>query len=297
MKTKIMQRSLMGGLAACAVTLALETINSVSAGAIEGDPPYLAVQAGPHHTVFARDIEATSPDGQVFRKRSRYTELATGLNRLGPDGLYHRADPRLQITARGAEALNAACQVRLPNDIAEDFSIEVTKTDGVLKSHPVGLCYYDPVDGRRVTLGTVRSAQGWLVGPTTVVYSNCLSDLVADMRYTVSLAGLEQDLILHEAPLPATKYGLSAESRLEFVTEFDPATPEPRRWERLMRREADPARRQAMVDPDFKDQTLAFGDVRMVPGRAFTTSANSALRRLEPGVRVGKSFQMRLYAF
>lgn len=253
----------------------------------------MVVQTGPHTRVHQRTVRTTLPGGKVVERKSSYTELATGLNRLGPDGLYHPASARLELTPRGAEAPNAACPVRLPGDIAEDFGVELATGDGLLRSHPVGLSYYDPVDGRRVTLATVRSAQGWLVGANTVIYSNCLAGAAGDIRYSVSLAGLEQDLILHEAPADPLQFGLSAESRLEFATEFDPRTPEPGRSEQVLRRQADPVRRQAMAEPDFTDTTLTFGRLRMVPGRAFTGDATGRNRRAEAGVRVGKSFETR----
>jgi hypothetical protein len=98
----------------------------------------------------------------------------------------------------------------------------VVLPDGTkLRSHVSGLRYSDPTTGKAVVISEVKDSQAYLVSSNQVVYFDAFKDVSADVRYTVTLAGLEQDILLHEAPPAPESYGMSsATSRLEVLTEF-----------------------------------------------------------------------------
>ena len=98
------------------------------------------------------------------------------------------------------------------------------------------------------------------VAPNVVVYSDRFDDIEASIRYTYEVGAFHSDVVLHEAPRLPSDYGLSELTRLEVWTEFGPDSTAAEDTTRLIRREEDPARRAAMIEPDFTDETLDFGD-------------------------------------
>jgi len=96
-----------------------------------------------------------------------------------------------------------------------------------------------------------------------IIWTNCLTDISADIVATYRKSGLECDLIFRQrAPAPS-EFGMSTNCRVQLLTEFfdmeDPvAEPLP-----------------ATEAPGLTDATLKFGATRMGRGRAFSTGADS----------------------
>jgi hypothetical protein len=63
--------------------------------------------------------------------------------------------------------------------------------------------------------------------------------------------------------------GFSSKSRLECYTVFAPETPTPQINTRVLRREKDATMRALMVEPDFTDSEISFGEMAMHAGKAF----------------------------
>jgi len=99
------------------------------------------------------------------------------------------------------------------------------------------------------------------------------------VQLATGLNRLELDLILREALPPPETFGLDSRSvRLVVVSEFfDSITP-------VVLRETDIA---DSAGATLVDQWLGFGDMQMVPGRAFAMDAGP----LASGVPVGKTWQ------
>src|SRR5439155_18165367 len=98
--------------------------------------------------------------------------------------------------------------------------------------------------------------------PNVIVYPDAFTDIKADLRYTYTIYGLEQDIVLLERPETPDTFGLDPKTtRLEVVTEFDQAL-EPKADTIFIKGETDPQLRQLMNEPDFVDQALDFGPMQ-----------------------------------
>ena len=66
------------------------------------------------------------------------------------------------------------------------------------------------------------------MGSNQVIYPDAFTDFKADLRYTYTKAGFEQDIILREQPPTPESFGLDPETtRLQVLTEFfNPPQPE-----------------------------------------------------------------------
>ncbi|MBX3744752.1 MAG: hypothetical protein KF833_05535 [Verrucomicrobiae bacterium] len=151
------------------------------------------------------------------------------------------------------------------------------------------------MSGESVILAGLQDTFAQQVASNVVVYPDSFRELHASIRYIYEIGSFHQDVILHEAPPSPQAFGLSDRSRLEVITEFGPDTPEPERFTRFIRVEENPAIRRSMVEPDFTDHLLVFGqEIRMLIGRAFALDEelNDGAGG-EPGteIPVGKEFQ------
>jgi hypothetical protein len=222
-----------------------------------------------------------------------YVELGGGLNITNAAGNFVSANPAFQITAFGAEATGTIHHVSVPADIGAGVGIRITKPGGeALVFQPLALNYFDPTDGQNVVLDIVTNAVGWLTASNEIIFSNCFTGIKASIRIRNSRSGLEHDVILHERPPDPTTLGLTSAARLEMLTE-QLAGATPAAQEMIISRETDPARRAAMLQPDFTDSILKFGGtngMKMGRGKAFGTGnlTNSTIASIKHPV--GKSY-------
>ena len=244
---------------------------------------------GPHHRVHTRLVERQGPDGRIASYESSYTELATGLNVLGSDGVYVASNPDLEFVAGGVQAVRTAHHLKLPARIGGAFGVEIVTPEGLTaRCHPLAIAAFDPVSGKREFLAVVADAQGWLVDPRTVVYSNCFSGLSASIRFYNGRAGVASDLLLETIP-DLTALGMP-EGRLELWTEWEESVPITLKETTVLYAEADPVRRARMATPDLADSTLGVGAMQLAPGKAFAGGVRSnGLAPVAGGLRVGKT--------
>ncbi len=250
-----------------------------------------------HQTEWSSVSYATNPaTGRVRAMTNSFVELATSLNRRDEAGQWQPSSSAFQITATGAKANLAGHRVTLAGNINTAGAVLIEK-DGVrMQGHPLCIAYYDPVDGRSLSLAELTGAGGWLVNSNEIVFSNCFDGIRASIRYRNSIDGIEQDLILHERP-PVTPedLGFSTRTRLELFTEWIGDTPIPQKETRLLLRGKDTEARKQMAEPDFTDSTLTFGLLRMARGKAFTTGGTNApsdAASAPDAVTVGKRFEV-----
>ena len=72
-----------------------------------------------------------------------------------------------------------------------------------------------------INIAELTNSVGYLVGSNQVIYPNAFNGITADLRYTYTKAGFEQDIILRESPLIPESYGLNpAMARLQVLSEF-----------------------------------------------------------------------------
>jgi len=229
--------------------------------------------------------------GRVRATTNSYVELATGLNRLDPaTGQWVESREFLELTKDGAVARQAGHQAVFAANLNTSGAIELTTIDRkVLRSHVLGLAYTDAASGKSILIAGIKSSVGEIVG-NQVIYRDAFDGkFKADVRYTYSKAGFEQDVILRENPPSPADYGMDpSTARLEVWTEFLDA-PQPVKTVSDLKVETDLQVRQAMVDPDLTDESLDFGAMRIGIGNAFPLEGNpDALDRTD--VPVGKNW-------
>ena len=172
-------------------------------------------------------------------------------------------------------ATNAQCQVFLPSDIYNG-EIKMVTPDGIqLQSRPVGLLLADSTNS--LFIAVLTNSTGELISSNQVIFPSAFEGLDADLLYTVTKSGLEQDVIIRASPPSPAASGLdSATTRLQLMTEFfNPPQPVVT---------AMPLPNQGGLT--LTDDTLDFGAMKMMQGRAFLLGTDAR----DSGVFVSKSW-------
>ena len=134
-----------------------------------------------------------------------------------------------------------------------------------LRSHLLGLGYYDRASGQSVFIAEITNSIGQLISTNQIWYDNAFTGVKAGVRYKYTREGFEQDVILEERPPAPEVYGLSSSTTvLQAFTEFvSPPTP------RIS------TNRTVSAGP-LSDETLSFGAMRIGKGSAFLMGSDSA---------------------
>lgn len=210
------------------------------------------------------------PDGSVMEHKSTRVELATGMHyRDGNDWV--ESKELIEPDPNGAVARYGPNKAAFTANLNTRGAIQVVDADGKqFTSHVLGLAYTDMASGQSVMIAFIKDSFGQILPPNQIVYPDAfLGDVKAAVRYTYTRDGLEQDIVIQEA-LEHTpqEYGLDPDTtHLEVVTEFLEA-PAALAYPRVLREETDQVKRQAMVQPDFVDQELEFGALKIGEGKA-----------------------------
>ncbi|HVU07482.1 MAG TPA: hypothetical protein VHG89_02940, partial [Verrucomicrobiae bacterium] len=234
----------------------LTTANSTATQASQ-DTDYQITQRDGNSQIWQRTTYETV-NGQPMPHVHQYTELASGLNHL-VNGQWVASSEHIDILPNGtAAATNGQHQAYFPGDIY-DGQIELVTPDGKqLYSRPLGLSYDDGTN--TVLIAELTNSLGEVVGDNQVVYPNAFVGVDADLRYTYTKAGFEQDIIIREQPPAPEDFGMdTANTRLQMLTEFfNP--PQPKITANSLRTQSGTT----------TDDNLSFGTMQMVPGKAFS---------------------------
>lgn len=242
---------------------------AVSAGAnsraLLASMPYIVVSRGADSAIWQRQTYEQAPDGTIVTNFHRYVELSTGLNH-NVGGQWVPSSDQIQISADGtsAAATNGQQQAYFPANIANGVIKLVTLDGKVLRSRPIGLAYSD--GSNSVLLAVITNATGAiLTSGNQVIYKNAFAGLDADLRYTYTKAGFEQDVVLREQPPDPASLGLNPQSaRLQVLTEFfHPPQPHIR----VMKAQT--------AAGNLQDESLKFGAMMMGRGKAFRLNGHS----------------------
>lgn len=228
-----------------------------NSGEISTESAYHVIQQDANSRVWERTATEHSASGELTSKTHRYVELATGLNHW-KDGQWVESQAKIDLLPDGrAAAIEGQHQCYFPADIGQGV-LETVTADGLhLKSRPVGLSYSD--GAHTVLIARLRHTTGQIAGANQVIYADAFTGLQADLRYTYTIAGIEQDVILRSQPPAPEALGLNPQTtRLQILTEFID-TPEPRSEDRF-----------ANTREQLTDHQLTFGAMKMVQGRAFS---------------------------
>jgi fibronectin type 3 domain-containing protein len=218
---------------------------------------------GEHHQIF--DSLGIPKDNLS----ASYTQLETGLNYF-EGSRWRKSKEVIELIDGYGVARRCKHIVIFKPNANTVAALEIIPDHGrEIMTHVLGLSYFDAASGQSVLLADMKDSQGELIWPNQIVYKDCFRDLKADLRYTYTKAGLEQDLILLEQPPPPEEFGLNPQTtRFEVLTEIFRA-PEPRKEAKTLKKEANPSRRQQMAEPDLIDELLEFGVMRMSLNKFF----------------------------
>ncbi|MCI0352316.1 MAG: hypothetical protein L0Z53_23100, partial [Acidobacteriales bacterium] len=237
---------------------------------------YSVVERGPHHRTFEKTAERVEADGSVRTETERFVELATGLHYL-KDNQWLETQELIELFDGAAIARQGPHQVIWSANANTPGAIDLQTPAGRFRSHVLGIAYTDRASGKSVMIAGIKDSIGTVVGANQVVYPDAFDGLRASIRYTYTRAGLEQDILLEEAPRPPGDYDPTlnpATTRLEVYTEFVEA-PAVNVQVHLRKQETDLQLRQAMAFPDVTDQSLDFGSMHIGSGHAFLTGAET----------------------
>ncbi len=245
------------------------------ASAFGADLPNLAgpqvTERGPHHRKLIHVSTTIGANGASVLKTNRYTEVATGLHYQHNGEWLETKEVIDLVPGGGALASQGPHQVGFAANLNTPGAINLLMPNGQrMRSHILGLAYTDTRTGQSVLIAQVRDSIGTLVGDNQVVYPDAFDTnaVRADVRYTYTRSGFEQDVILRATPPSPESFGLeSATTRLEVFTEFLEA-PTPETQTTVLAR-TEEAQRGGMVVPDFTDTHLDFGPMQIIAGHAF----------------------------
>jgi hypothetical protein len=225
-------------------------------------PAYDAFSSrGAHHELHPGDLPGSH----------HYTQLETGLYYI--EGSRWRKSKEIIEIIDGygvaTRCYHKAIFKPNPNTVA---ALHIFTPDGLeFMSHIIGLSYFDSESGNSVLLADIKDSQGVFSPPNQIIYRDCFNGLKADLRYTYTKAGLEQDVVLLEQPPPPEDFGLRPETtRFEVLTEIFRST-QPEKEAKVLNPAQFPEKRGQMADPDLIDEVLEFRGMRMGLNKAFGT--------------------------
>jgi len=220
-----------------------------------------------HERILEQVTLVAEEDGSTRSQTNTVVELATGLHYLDDAGHWADSVEAFELVPGAARAWKGHHRVTLAHNPNTPAAVQHRLPDGrLLSSHVHGVGWYDTATGESVLLAEIADSKGLLVEDNVIVYPDALQgDVLADIRYTYTLSGFEQDIVLRGAPPAPEAFGLSSKtSRLEVWTEFDePLEPDVRDTR---------AQSIAAAAPDG-DVELDFGSMKIGTGRYFRWGA------------------------
>lgn len=250
-----------------------QTATSVQTSAIPWPTSYAVVSRDANSCLWEGTNYIQGPNGQVVAKAHHYTELATGLNFQDSTGQWTPSKEEIDILPDGsAAATNGQHQAYFPADIHNGV-IKLITPDGLqLQSQPVGLSYDDGTN--TVLIAETTNSVGQLISSNQILYTKAFVGIDADLLYTYTKAGFEQDVILREQPPTPESFGLNPDTtRLQVLTEFfNPPQP------------GVSAATVPTAAGNLENDYLTFGTMTMASGRAFMLGTTT------PSVSVNKEW-------
>lgn len=258
----------------CTLLFALCLLSVSGLCAAPNEP--VTVERGLHRKVVQNDSGAT------------YTILADGLC-YEDNGVLKDSEEIFELEPGFAVARRGAHKATLAANINSERVVELIAPDGKrFVSRIAGLSWFSAATGENILIAGVQDSIGVLHPPNQIIYPAALvgEGVTADVRYTWRKNGFAQDVIIREVPPPEVYNIDPATARLQAWTFFLEA-PEPQIEARALRTEEDQAKRQALAEPEFNDQTLRFGALHVSEGRAFELGLEGDSSRSIP---VGKEW-------
>jgi hypothetical protein len=220
-----------------------------------------------------------------------YTEMATGMHYW--NGQWQESREEIELLPQGGAIARQGQHIVAFNTVINaEVAVELVTSDNKrFRSRILGLAYVDVVSGQSTLIAVLKESVGEVAG-NVVVYPDAFDGegISADVRFTYTRYGFEQDVILRKNPPPPEDFGIEAKNaRIQIWTAFT-EPPQPRKKQIVLRQEADPAVRQAMAHPDFTDEFLEFGAIQIGQGKAFAIENEAVPPEGMSTVPVGKEW-------
>lgn len=220
---------------------------------------------GASQRMWNKVVAQTNRLGSVTLKTNlAYVELATGLQ-YQQSGQWLDTKPEFSVVPGWATAYQGPHKVSLAYNLNTAGPIVVRLPGGrVMRSQVLSLHYLDQGTGQSVRLGEIKDCVGKVLPPNRVIYEDAFTDIKADVRFTYTKTGIEQDVIVRRQLPKPESFGLNpATTRLAVLTEFlDPPTP--------TIKSADTATTKTPTG----DQDVDFGPMWIGRGKAFSQGTN-----------------------
>jgi hypothetical protein len=239
------------------------------------------VEAGPHHRRVEQVVAEQLESGEVVAITNSLVELGNGLYRWdAATQLWVEASEEIEIVNGSGVARKTQHQAIFAGDITdEDGVLDMLLPDGEtrLVMQPLGIAYTDGT-GASVFIAEVVSTEGIQTDRNVIVYPDCFDFVRADVRFTVMLDGLEQDIILREQPPGPAEFGL------------DEATAKLEVWTQVVNG-AQPVRKVSRQVEKSKgkmgtDEIIDFGSMHFPLGRAFNLGQSEGRSVLKEWVEI-----------
>lgn len=223
------------------------------------------IERGAHYSKLKSVSTGLDEVGNSISVTNSYVQLETGLNFRNAKGEWEESKAEFVAENGWAVARKGQHKVALFQNLNADGAVVLWTPDGKrMRSHVYGLAYFDTASGQSVLIATVKDSQAQLLGDNVLFYADAFVELEADVRYTYTRGGFEQDIILREKPPGPEVFGFQPETtRLEVWTEFIEAE-RPRKQAKLINPEEVARGAEPLVD-----EGLGFGELGIGQGRTF----------------------------
>ena len=221
----------------------------------------VVMERGADHRVLQYATYQTNGFGRIITNLHSSIELQTGLHYKGTNEDWLESDATFEVVANALEGTRTGHKVSLSGNINTSGGVTLVTPDAKeFRSHIVGLSYYDKASGNSVLLAEVKDSYVQLSADNVALYPDAFTDYKADVRYTYTKSGLEQDVIVRESlPSPAEFSLDPATTYLELLTEFlAPPAPEPLALTS-----------EGTLNVTNNDCVLDFGAMKIMHGKAF----------------------------
>jgi hypothetical protein len=163
------------------------------------DSRYAVADRSAHETRWQRVTWSANRLGHAEVRTNSFVELATGLNFF--DETTQQWQPSREEWQVYPDAIAAQAgrhKVILATNLNLGGSVEVLMPDGVrLVSNPVGLGFYDPVDGKQTLLAEVKDcAPQRGAAANEILFRDCFNGIRGSIRYLYTRAGFHQHVVL-----------------------------------------------------------------------------------------------------
>ncbi len=238
------------------------------------------IERGPNHRVVQNVYSITNRLGKVVTRTNTWTELETGMHYMDANRKWQESKSEIRVRPNGTAVADTAGHKAIfaPNLNTRNALTLKLPGGADLKSHVLGIAFYDFRKEQSVLIAELKDSVGTVVGDNQVIYADAFTDVKADVRYTYTKDGLEQDIILRERPPLPESFGFDPRStRMEVWTEFVDA-PESK---------TEQSTRKGWIRATV-DKAIDFGTMRIGSGSAFGLGGGEDKKR---GIAVQKHWQ------